>query len=70
MFTALLPALLRRFPTFAVVRNTLSVLTSWNSVDIPARQGRVPKAELYDPDLVRRMTVIEDRLERPCDLPD
>ena len=70
MFTALLPVLVRRFPTFAVVRNPLSVLASWNSVDIPARQGRVPKAELYDPDLVRRMTAIEDRLERQCSLLD
>ncbi len=70
MFTALLPVLAPRFPTFAVVRNPLAVLASWNSVDIPARQGRVPKAERYNPDLVRRMTAIEDRLDRQLGLLD
>jgi hypothetical protein len=70
MFTALLPVLVRRFPTFAVVRNPLAVLASWNSVDIPARQGRVPKAEQYDPELVHRMTAIDDRLARQFALLD
>ena len=70
MFTALLPILAPRFPTFAVVRNPLAVLASWNSVEIPARQGRVPKAEMYDQDLVHRMTAIEDRLERQLGLLD
>jgi hypothetical protein len=70
MFTALLPILARRFPTFAVVRNPLAVLASWNSVDIPARHGRAPKAEVYDPELVRRITATEDRIERQLDLLD
>jgi hypothetical protein len=70
MFTALLPVLAPRFPTFAIVRNPLAVLASWNSVDMPARQGRVPKAELYDQELGRRMTAIEDRLERQLGLLD
>ena len=70
MFTALLPILVQRFPTFAVVRNPLAVVASWNSVDIPARHGRVPKAEMYDPDLARRMTAIEDRLGRQLGLLD
>ena len=70
MFTALLPILAPRFPTFAVVRNPLAVLASWNSVDIPARHGRVPKAELYDPQLTSRMTAIEDRLGRQLSLLD
>jgi hypothetical protein len=70
MFTALLPVLAQRFPTFAVVRNPLAVLASWNSVDIPARHGRVPKAELYDPELARRVAAIEDRLGRQLALLD
>jgi hypothetical protein len=70
MFTALLPILVQRFPTFALVRNPLAVLASWNSVDIPAKRGRVPKAEAYDPDLARRMTAIEDRLGRQLGLLD
>jgi len=70
MFTALLPILVQRFPTFAVVRNPLAVLASWNSVDIPAREGRVPRAEAYDPDLARRLISIEDRLGRQLGLLD
>lgn len=70
MFTALLPTLAQRFPTFAVVRNPLAVLASWQSVDIPARKGRVPKAELYDPRLVQRLTGIDDRIERQLVLLD
>lgn len=70
MFTALLPILAERFPTFAMVRNPLAVLASWNSVDIPARQGRVPKAEIYDQDLVHRMSSIDDGLERQLGLLD
>ena len=70
MFTALLPILAQRFPTFATVRNPLAVLASWNSVDIPARQGRVPKAEIYDQDLVHRLSCIEDGLERQLSLLD
>jgi hypothetical protein len=70
MFTALLPILAPRFPTFAVVRNPLAVLASWNSVDMPAREGRVPKAELYDQELFSRMTAIVDRLGRQLGLLD
>ena len=70
MFTALLPSMVQRFPTFAVVRNPLAVLASWNSVDIPARHGRVPKAELYDQGPVHRMGAIEDRFERQLGLLD
>jgi hypothetical protein len=70
MFTALLPILAQRFPAFAMVRNPLAVLASWNSVDIPAKQGRVPKAEIYDQDLVHRMSSIDDRLDRQLSLLD
>jgi len=70
MFTALLPILAQRFPAFAMVRNPLAVLASWNSVDIPARQGRVPKAEIYDQDLVHRMSSIDNCLERQFSLLD
>lgn len=67
-FTALLPELAQRFETFAVVRNPLAVLASWNSVDLPVSRGRVPAGERLDPvlaarvggepDLIRRQLVI------------
>src|SRR5215203_337343 len=70
MFTALLPLLAQRFPAFAVVRNPLAVLASWNTVDIQARLGRLPKAEPFDPELTRRLSAIEERVERQLCLLD
>jgi len=67
-FAALLPELAQRFDSFAVVRNPLAVLASWNSVDLPVSRGRVPAGERLDPvlaarvggepDLIRRQLVI------------
>ena len=48
LFSALLPVLAQRFPCYAIVRNPLSVLASWNSVDHKVRQGHSSGAELYD----------------------
>jgi hypothetical protein len=70
MFTALLPLLVQRFPAFAVVRNPLAVLASWNTVDIPARRGRIPKAERFDPELTRRLDAIDEVVERQLCLLD
>jgi hypothetical protein len=33
MFSALLPTLVRRFPAYAIVRNPLAILASWNSIN-------------------------------------
>ncbi|HUK63438.1 MAG TPA: hypothetical protein VLV15_08895, partial [Dongiaceae bacterium] len=52
-FTALLDTLRGRFPSFAVVRNPLSILGSWNSVQMGFREGRAPIAEELDPALHR-----------------
>ena len=46
LFSALLPVLAQRFPCYAVVRNPLSVLASWNSVDHKVREGHSRGAEL------------------------
>jgi hypothetical protein len=70
MFTALLPSLVHRFPVFAIVRNPLAVLASWNTVDIPARRGRIPKAERFDPELTRRLEAIDEVAERQLCLLD
>lgn len=51
MFSALLAALVERFPSYAIIRNPLSTLASWNSVEIPLRQGHAHAAEKYDPSL-------------------
>lgn len=63
-FTALLPELAARFDTFAVVRNPLAVLASWNSVDLPVSRGRVPAGERLDPVLAARLHGEPDRGRR------
>lgn len=54
-FTALLPALAHRHPTWAVVRNPLAVLASWHSVSLPVSSGRLPAGEHLDPILAGRL---------------
>ena len=64
MFTALLPVLAKRFPAYAIVRNPLSILASWNSVDHNVRDGHAPAAERYDEGLKRDLASTDDRTER------
>ena len=63
-FTALLPALAARFHVFGVIRNPVSVLASWRSVDLPVRSGRLPAAQLADPNLAQRLDRCRDRDRR------
>lgn len=64
LFTLLLPTLLQRFPCYAVVRNPLAVLASWNSLERGTQKGRFPLAEMYDEDLARRLDAEEDEAGR------
>ena len=64
LFSALLPVLEKRFPCYAIVRNPLAVLASWNSVDHVVREGHSRGAELYDEVLRRELASIEDRATR------
>jgi hypothetical protein len=68
MFTAVLPALVKRFPCYAIVRNPLAVLASWNSLDSWVRDGHHPGAELYDPGLSRDLALVKDRHDRQLSL--
>jgi len=63
-FTALLPDLATQLDTFAIVRNPLAVIASWQSVDIPVQQGRVPAGERLDAGLASRLDASDDVLER------
>lgn len=64
LFTSLLPELGERFPIYAIVRNPLAVLASWNSVDLPVNQGRVPAGESYCPALKAQLDATPDRIQR------
>jgi hypothetical protein len=63
-FTALLELLVQRFRCFAVIRNPLGVLGSWNSVAVPVRDGRAPFAEAFDARLARALEAEPDRHAR------
>ena len=55
LFAALLPRLTASFPCLALVRNPLSVLASWQTVDLPVHRGRIPTGEELDQDLHRAL---------------
>ena len=70
LFAALLPRLTESFACLALVRNPLSVLASWQTVDLPVHRGRIPAGEALDgelhrmlerePDVVRRQLIVLD----------
>jgi Sulfotransferase domain len=64
LFSSLLPVLAQRFPCYALVRNPLSVLASWNSVDHKVREGHSRGAELYDEVLRDELASTDDRVSR------
>jgi hypothetical protein len=68
--SALLPVLVDGFPCYAVVRNPLAVLASWNSVNHAARDGHSPVAERYDETLKEKLAATSDRIERQLILLD
>jgi len=69
-FTALLEQLTRHYPVYALVRNPLAVLASWNSVDAPVATGRAPQAEKRDAALQRALENEPDVLSRQLILLD
>lgn len=69
-FTALLPELGEAFDCYAVIRNPLAVLASWNSVDLPVAMGRMPAGERLDPLLAERLDAEPDLLRRQLCLLD
>jgi hypothetical protein len=63
-FTSFLEALTPHYPLFAVIRNPLSVLSSWKSVPLPVQRGEVPAIQRADRKLdaaLRRMSDVTDR---------
>jgi hypothetical protein len=50
-FVSQLNLLLQHYQCFGIIRNPLSVLVSWSSVDMPVHYGFSPVAELFDTEL-------------------
>lgn len=63
-FTSILKYLRCFFPCYGVVRNPLSVLCSWATVDIPVNVGQIPEGERFDIKLRERLNRAVDNLDR------
>ena len=63
-FAAILGEAVHHFPVYALVRNPLATLASWNSIDFGFRQGRAAAAERLDPALAARLAAIPDDYDR------
>jgi hypothetical protein len=70
LFTANLDLLKREFPCFALVRNPLAVLLSWETVNANVREGHMPNAEEWDFELRNALKAESDRLMRQLILLD
>jgi hypothetical protein len=69
-FTAALPVLTEAFDCFAVIRNPLSTLMSWQGSEFPVAEGRMPAAEAYDAQLKAALNAEKDTLQRQFRLID
>jgi hypothetical protein len=64
-FTALLESLSKRFECYAIIRNPLATLASWNSLAwLKVKNGHAPIAEKLDVDLARQLGDEPDPIER------
>ncbi|MCB1560420.1 MAG: hypothetical protein KDI75_04930 [Xanthomonadales bacterium] len=70
VFSALLPEFYGFFRCFALVRNPVSVLASWNANSMKVRDGRAPAAENVDTSLRRKLDATADRIDRQLVLLD
>lgn len=64
LFTVFLEELAPHFPLVAVIRNPLAVISSWNSVELHIRDGRVPATERLVPALAAALDRLPDATSR------
>jgi len=64
LFTTLLSNLVEVFPCYAIIRNPLATLASWQTVDLPVHQGRLPMGELFDTKLRLQLNELETNIDR------
>lgn len=63
-FAPIINGLTELFPVYALVRNPLATLASWQTVDAGIRKGRAGPAGRVVPELRTRMEQIDDTLDR------
>lgn len=68
LFTSLLSQLMEEYPVYAIVRNPLAVLHSWQTVDFPISKGRIPMGERFDSQLSQILDQEVDVLARQLEI--
>lgn len=63
-FVAILENLKQKFPIYAIIRNPLSTLASWNSVSYAVGKGRSPVAQKFDDKLQKSLDLLPDVIDR------
>ena len=69
-FSALIGELKTSFSCYALVRNPLAIVASWNTLDHPLRDGHAPMAEVFDARLKQLLAGIDSVLNRQLALLD
>jgi hypothetical protein len=69
-FVGILPELTERAPVFAVVRNPLAILASWNTVNFAVTRGHAGWPERFDPKLQAELAARPDVFDRQLYLLD
>lgn len=63
-FAPILKGLTSYFPCYAIVRNPLAALASWNTVKAPVNKGHLLAAEKFDPTLLNQLSHTPDKIDR------
>ncbi|MCB0568808.1 MAG: sulfotransferase [Phaeodactylibacter sp.] len=63
-FTFLLDELLQRYPCYAVIRNPVSTIASWNTIQAPVARGNLTVLKTLKPALYEELECIPKLLDR------
>jgi hypothetical protein len=63
-FSFLLPELLPHFTCYTIIRNPVSTIASWNSIQAPVSRGNLTVLKTLHPDLYKELESIPNLLQR------
>ena len=63
-FTLILEDLQKDYECFALVRNPLAILASWNTVNVAVSRGKVAKSQIFKPQFHRQIEEIGSLFEK------
>ncbi len=69
-FSFLLEELVKDFECFAIIRNPLAVVASWNTIKAPVSEGNLKVLKGLDPQLEKNLWKIPDVIDRQIQLID